>query len=161
MEVRDEIRALDKKNNEKDEKVNKEEEKEADNEEKSSGDEESGENDEEEEGKEGELEPNKNHQYEPGATAEKKGSEMKKRGKRGGKSKSKSKRGVFTDEDGSSKLEKTNEKKGSVTIIGEGTIFSEKALPPQAKFVVYLSFLLQFFLIFISLFFFFFDYWKK
>ena len=92
---------------------------------------------EEEEKIEG-VEPNVNRMYDPGMSAEaKQAGGGKKKAHRGGGSKSRTKRGVFRDADGHSTLEKTNEVRGTVTVIGEGTIFSEKALPPQAKFVVY------------------------
>jgi hypothetical protein len=122
-------------------------------------DEEAGEAQEEEEG-EGEeevvegVEPNKNHLYEVPWSASlgvKKGAAGAKkaggRPRRGGKSKFK--RGVFKDADGNSTLEKTTEVKGTVTVIGDGTIFSEKALPPQARFVVYPYFLLLLLLLFV------------
>lgn len=95
-----------------------------------------GEEGEEEERIEG-LEPNVNHLYDPVFTQEDKKPQGGGKKKHKGGSKSRSKRGVFRDADGHSTLEKTNEKKGSVTVIGEGTVFNEKALPPQAKFVVY------------------------
>jgi len=47
------------------------------------------------------------------------------------------KRQVLQDADGSATFEKTNDNHGKVTIVGEGTVVSEKVLPPQAKFVVH------------------------
>lgn len=89
------------------------------------------------------LEPNLNRTFEVPETAEKKTLGGKKKMRRGGSAKSKSKRSVYRDADGSSKLEKTTEAKGNITVIGDGTIFSEKALPPAAKFVVYHIFLIS------------------
>lgn len=85
------------------------------------------------------VEPNTNRYYKAGPTVEpkKSGKKMKKKGGSGG-GKTKTKGSVYRDADGSSRIEKTNNVKGSVTVIGEGTVFSEKALPPVAKSVVYL-----------------------
>jgi len=47
------------------------------------------------------------------------------------------KRDVFLHEDGNSIFERNNEEKGTVTLVSEGTVISEKALPPLAKLVVH------------------------
>ena len=85
------------------------------------------------------LEPNKNHMNDPGLTEA--GGKVAKRGRKGKRAAGgggKTKKEVFRDADGTSKLEKTSDVAGYVTVIGDGTVFSEKALPPLAKSVVYL-----------------------
>lgn len=53
--------------------------------------------------------------------------------------KARRKRGVFVDGDGSATIEKNNEEKGTVNVVGtsQPVTFSEKALPTSAKFVIH------------------------
>eukprot|EP01114_Cavostelium_apophysatum_P007227 TRINITY_DN1913_c0_g1_i1.p1 TRINITY_DN1913_c0_g1~~TRINITY_DN1913_c0_g1_i1.p1 ORF type:complete len:396 (+),score=117.16 TRINITY_DN1913_c0_g1_i1:110-1297(+) len=56
-----------------------------------------------------------------------------------GRRKAKAKRGAFIDEQGNATMEKNNEQKGSVNLVGKNSevTFSEKALPAHAKIVLH------------------------
>ena len=96
---------------------------------------ESGESDEEDE-----IEPNTNNErYVGGLRIISTPSSMDPKKAMAKKRKARRKRNVFVDNSGTSHVERNNEHKGQVNLVGgdKSILFSEKALPPSAKLVLH------------------------